>query len=331
MSSAAGRVSGAFFEYSRAAWEASKEKLQLDKTHTPPEATAKVASHFERSREAWRKQRDAATPIPKAQTRVSATISGSPLTAIRQTDKLALPAVANPQPSFQERVEAFYRQYNPTKVAEVGNLVASYAGREDLLFEKLEAKYCPKPQILEPLTNSSHVKVYFDIEMDNTVSRVVMRLLHDIVPMTAENFRCLCTGEKGKHLHFKGSKFHRIKTNFMVQGGDITKGDGTGGSSIYHGTPHANAWGHFKDESFLPHDRVGLLSMANKGPNTNGSQFFITTKEKCLNLNGKHVVFGEVIQGMDVVRRIENLPTDPSNDRPLPDHDATIVNCGQLS
>ncbi|RHY35462.1 hypothetical protein DYB32_000084 [Aphanomyces invadans] len=314
MSSAAGRVSGAFFEYSRAAWEASKEKLQLDKTHTPPEATAKVASHFERSREAWRKQRDAATPIPKAQTRVSATISGSPLTAIRQTDKLALPAVANPQPSFQERVEAFYRQYNPTKVAEVGNLVASYAGREDLLFEKLEAKYCPKPQILEPLTNSSHVKVYFDIEMDNTVSRVVMRLLHDIVPMTAENFRCLCTGEK-------------VRPNAS----SMLPGDGTGGSSIYHGTPHANAWGHFKDESFLPHDRVGLLSMANKGPNTNGSQFFITTKEKCLNLNGKHVVFGEVIQGMDVVRRIENLPTDPSNDRPLPGHDATIVNCGQLS
>ncbi|RLO13495.1 hypothetical protein DYB28_010377 [Aphanomyces astaci] len=193
-------------------------------------------------------------------------------------------------------------------MAEVGNLVASYTGRESLLFEKLEAKYCPKPQNLPPLTNASHVKVYFDIALHATVSRVVMRLLHDVVPMTAENFRCLCTGEKASQCKC---------------GAYITKGDGTGGCSIYHGTPNANAWGYFKDESFLPHDRVGLLSMANKGPNTNGSQ--------CLNLNGKHVVFGEVIQGMDVIRRIEILPTDPSNDRPLPGHDATIVDCGQLS
>ncbi|RHZ33153.1 hypothetical protein DYB37_011893, partial [Aphanomyces astaci] len=159
--------------------------------------------------------------------------------------------------SFQERVEAFYRQYNPSKMAEVGNLVASYTGRESLLFEKLEAKYCPKPQNLPPLTNASHVKVYFDIALHATVSRVVMRLLHDVVPMTAENFRCLCTGEKASQCKC---------------GAYITKGDGTGGCSIYHGTPNANAWGYFKDESFLPHDRVGLLSMANKGPNTNGSQ-----------------------------------------------------------
>ncbi|KAF0707178.1 hypothetical protein AaE_013736 [Aphanomyces astaci] len=306
--------------------------MQSNEPQGSVESGPKPSSHFERSRNAWRaKRQDFESQVHAPAAAVSAEKSAPALQLQNGTLSNALSS------SFQERVEAFYRQYNPSKMAEVGNLVASYTGRESLLFEKLEAKYCPKPQNLPPLTNASHVKVYFDIALHATVSRVVMRLLHDVVPMTAENFRCLCTGEKasqckcGACLTATCSKFHRIKKHFMVQGGDITKGDGTGGCSIYHGTPNANAWGYFKDESFLPHDRVGLLSMANKGPNTNGSQFFITTKEKCLNLNGKHVVFGEVIQGMDVIRRIEILPTDPSNDRPLPGHDATIVDCGQLS
>lgn len=172
----------------------------------------------------------------------------------------------------------------------------------------------------------SRPKVFFDVTIGSKpVGRVVMSLFSDTVPKTAENFRALCTGEKGvgqagKPLHYKGSGFHRVIKGFMCQGGDFTRGNGTGGESIY-GTK-------FPDENFThKHTRPGLLSMANAGPNTNGSQFFITTTE-CEWLDGKHTVFGEVVEGYDeVVKVMENSPTG-ANDAPK---EAIVIDdCGEL-
>ncbi|KAI1641403.1 cyclophilin-like domain-containing protein [Biscogniauxia mediterranea] len=168
--------------------------------------------------------------------------------------------------------------------------------------------------------------VYFDITIGKKpAGRITFELYNDIVPKTAENFRCLCTGEKGlsksgKPLTYKGSSFHRVIKQFMIQGGDFTAGDGTGGESIYGEK--------FEDENFeLKHERPFLLSMANAGPGTNGSQFFITTVPTP-HLDGKHVVFGEVKTGKSIVRQIENLRTQGS-DRPTVD--ATISDCGELT
>eukprot|EP00276_Gloeochaete_wittrockiana_P003216 CAMPEP_0184665126 /NCGR_PEP_ID=MMETSP0308-20130426/55819_1 /TAXON_ID=38269 /ORGANISM="Gloeochaete witrockiana, Strain SAG 46.84" /LENGTH=171 /DNA_ID=CAMNT_0027108925 /DNA_START=45 /DNA_END=560 /DNA_ORIENTATION=- len=169
------------------------------------------------------------------------------------------------------------------------------------------------------------VKVFFDITIGGAkAGRIVMELRDDVVPRTAENFRALCTGEKGlgkksrKPLHFKGCVFHRVIPGFMLQGGDFTASDGTGGESIYGG--------EFADENFkLTHTGPGILSMANAGKNTNGSQFFICTAKTSW-LDGAHVVFGKVVEGLDVVRKVEAVGSeDGETSKPV-----IIADCGQL-
>lgn len=166
---------------------------------------------------------------------------------------------------------------------------------------------------MEEATSPNNPRVFFEIEIDGKKEgRIVMELFANIVPKTAENFRALCTGEKGvglasgKKLHYKGSVFHRVIPGFMCQGGDFQRGNGTGGESIY-GNKFDDEWG-VDGQRFMEHTIPGLLSMANSGRNTNGSQFFMTTA-KCQWLDCKHVVFGKVEEGMDVLKTIESYGT----------------------
>jgi len=182
--------------------------------------------------------------------------------------------------------------------------------------EKVDPKAVPKD------VDPSNPRVYFDISIGGSESkRIEFELFKNITPLTAENFRQLCiSGEKTGGKYYKGSIFHRIIKDFMIQGGDFDNFNGTGGKSIYGNK--------FEDENFeYKHSEPGLLSMANSGQNTNGSQFFITLKDTPW-LDGKHVVFGRVIKGMEVVREVEKIATD-SQDKP--NEKIEVVECGEVT
>ncbi|EFN54775.1 hypothetical protein CHLNCDRAFT_35742 [Chlorella variabilis] len=206
---------------------------------------------------------------------------------------------------------------SPTAASKRQLLSLTAAGAAALALGVAPKALAEEPEVALP-------RVFFDLPAGSTpLGRVVMELRPDVVPRTAENFRALCTGEKGigrsgKPLHFKGSSFHRVIPQFVCQGGDFTRGNGTGGESIYGSK--------FNDENFqLKHTGPGVLSMANAGPNTNGSQFFITTVATPW-LDGRHVVFGSVVEGMDVVKKIEGYGSP--NGRPA--QPIIVADCGQL-
>lgn len=235
--------------------------------------------------------------------------------------------------SYKERLLEFYTKYNPEKLSTVDETLEKYKGKEEEMFTKLYQKYTSSG-LPPPMGEGS--KVFMDITIGGEeAGRIVYKLYQDKTKKTADNFYYLCTGEKGvsklssKLLSYKNCSFHRIVPGFVIQGGDFTKHDGTGGESIYGGTADGDMWGKFKDEMFMSHSKKYLLSMANNGKDRNGSQFFITLKEKLSHLDGKHVVFGEVVNGFEVVDRIvENCVL--KGDKPTNETKVVIVDCGKF-
>eukprot|EP00977_Amphora_coffeiformis_P022486 scaffold10909_cov172-Amphora_coffeaeformis.AAC.4 len=223
--------------------------------------------------------------------------------------------------SHRDRLVAFYEKHNVAKVGEVDITLEKYRGREEELFTKLSQKYATYPKA------SGDGPQYI---LNTTLGPIVVRVFANVVPMAAANFGSLCLGRpvppanRSNIKSYENTPWHRVVPGQLIQGGDTTVGNGTGGRSAFDQPLAHDMWGHFNDEEFLAHDRAGLLSMANTGKHSNSSQFFITCKP-LPNLNGKHVVFGEVTKGMDVVNAICSLEIDAKQ---CPKKEMLIIDCG---
>jgi cyclophilin family peptidyl-prolyl cis-trans isomerase len=238
-----------------------------------------------------------------------------------KADLLAAAKLEPANKAIRDELEKAKQQADAAKAKEKAAFSGMFSKKGFTLYEEK-----PLPPAAAANYKGPNPRVFFDVSIGGEKKgRVVMSLYRHAVPKTVENFRALCTGEKGvgqagKPLHYKGSAFHRIIKGFMCQGGDFTAGNGTGGESIYGAK--------FADEAFVyVHDRKGLLSMANAGPNTNGSQFFITTVPTP-HLDKKHVVFGEVVEGYEVVQAMEDVDVAPGDNRPR--SEVVIEDCGYL-
>lgn len=329
---------------SRQTWEASRDKHRRDVPSHPPLSglCALTASSFRAPTTpdqrlamglAWKERSKNTWLASKQAHRKSPVISLTPATPMTMSTMSTMSTT--PTSTYREDLIAFYTCHNPSKVDAVETTLSKYKGRETEMFARLKAKYgvnaVPLAQLSRKwITHAGQPTVFMDLAIaQQPLGRIVIRCCDVVTPLTTANFIQLCTGLNAAKLSYQHSTFHRVIKHFMVQGGDITKGDGTGGASIYYKTPHGNAWGKFKDESFTyTHDDVGRVSMANSGPHSNSSQFFITTSASLPQLDQKHVVFGEVLEGMDLIDRLQHVQTHATTSCPL--EAVTITHCGAL-
>ncbi|GKZ01198.1 hypothetical protein MPSEU_001071200 [Mayamaea pseudoterrestris] len=274
------------------------------------------------------------TPLALDETATKAAAIDAPTQQYASTTPAFSPAPAlfPATTDYRKRLIDFYTKFNSSKLDNIDKTLASYLGREEELFAKLHARYesnIPLPPLADDCQGTL---CYLEIAK---YGRITIQLFQNTCPLACENFRALCTGEKGvgrskKPLHYRNTYVHRVVPNFCIQAGDFTKADGTGGESIF--APNlpqkTDLWGNFVDEAFLQHSQVGLVSMANNGTNRNSSQFFITLKAPLKQLDGKHVVFGRVVSGIQVVQQIGMVPTD---EKQRPKEQIIIQDCGQVT
>jgi cyclophilin family peptidyl-prolyl cis-trans isomerase len=277
------------------------------------------------------------TPTPFGQAKTNILAAVFPPQSTKVSRSIGASTERSDDSDYRTRLVEFYKTYNPSKVDTVDETLNKYKGKEEELFQKLQAKYTGGSATVSqsdfPLPSGEGPLCYLKFSVNGQpAGRVVVKLYQDKTPLAADNFKCLCTGEKGmgrlgKPLCYRGSKVHRIVPRFCIQLGDFTKGNGTGGESIYPpNSQHGDAWGRFKDELFMQHSKLGLLSMANSGRNTNSSQVFFTLRPVPY-LDGKHVVFGEVVEGIDVVEALGKLEVDSKQN---PVHPVVISECGEV-